>query len=278
MPFDPDSHDAQAGDAEARASREDRLTDDLERVLRYALTAKSVEIPKEVLEDATEALQLAKSCICAPAPVAAPVAGTVELRLYKALDALAPRVYPATAASLEISELMEIGWVGGSPRQREIKRKVTCLIRRWKLAVIYSLVFIFVMHGMEGVPDAAIPDYLAFMKPFPEFTVPIAFGFLGSCAFILRDIIQSISAQTFVPRESTMYSLRAILGIILGFIMPLLIGKNAAVLGGELRAVIIAFLAGYAVEPMFAALDNLVLTIRDAVSRGPEPVGGAVRK
>jgi len=36
---------------------------------------------------------------------------------------------------------------------------------------------------------------------------------------------------------------------------------------GLLNDIAIPFLAGYAVEPMFAALDNLVLTIKDAVSR-----------
>ena len=61
--------------------------------------------------------------------------------------------------------------------------------------------------------------------------------------------------------------------MILGFIIPnLFLDKNAHL---GLGAIAIPFLAGYAVEPMFAALDNIVLTFRDAVSRNP--VAGAAK-
>jgi hypothetical protein len=76
-----------------------------------------------------------------------------------------------------------------------------------------------------------------------------------------------LANKTFVLRDSSAYALRSILGMILGYIIPHLYGDSA----GLLTSIAVPFLAGYAVEPMFAALDNVVLTLRDAVSRTAAP-------
>jgi hypothetical protein len=244
-------------------SYEQRLTHDLERLLRYASTAKSIEVPKDVLQDAAHALQAAKSQIGELRPLAT----DAEVALFKAIDALSPRVYPATTASLEIAELMEAGSVGGSDRQMEIRRRVKSLIRNWIYVTVICLLFVFLTllgKKLTPVPDLALVIY------FCSFVNPIVLGCLGSCAFILRSILQGLASQTFVLRDGTTYTLRFILGAILGFMIPGLMADNVQTLG-FLSAIAVPFLAGYAVEPMFAALDNLVLTIRDAVSRSPTP-------
>lgn len=257
------------------ASYEERLRDDLERLLRYASTAKSVEIPAEMLSSATSALQMAKSVI---SEKNAQLDQETELKLFQSIDALSPRVYPVTAASLEISAVMEAGNLSTDPRHIEIRSRVVREIRKWRWAAISALALIFALNGLKAFKTEIDATQMAFITSLPDFALPITFGFLGACTFILRNILNSLADQTFVLRDRTMYNLRAILGVILGFMIPVILEKTAPA-GGETSTwetgkVIVSFLAGYAVEPVFTALDNLVLTLRDAVSRG----GGTAKK
>jgi hypothetical protein len=147
---------------------------------------------------------------------------------------------------------------------------------------VSALLLVFAFGAIISVEDAAIHTGPAFLSDFwpmliktANFVNPIALGFLGACAYILRSILQGLAARTFVLRDGTSYVLRAILGMILGFMIPnLFLDKNAHL---GLGAIAIPFLAGYAVEPMFAALDNIVLTLRDAVSRSPVPGAAKAR-
>jgi len=258
--------EAMVGTSLPMPSYEERLTHDLERLLRYALTAKEVDVPKDLLEDATKAVQASKS-VLSECAVLTP---DIELALFRCVDALTPRVYPATIASLEIAELMETGSTGGSVRQQQIRQRVKRLISTWIWATIAALMLVFATSALETLDLGAYPLVGSWGKPLSTAANPIVLGFLGACAYILRNILQGLANQTFVLREGTNYTLRSILGIVLGFMMPALLPTNPDGNGfGPLSLIAIPFLAGYAVEPMFAALDNLVLTIRDAVSRGP---------
>jgi hypothetical protein len=252
------------------------LVKDLARILRFASTAKDIDVPNEILEDAAKALQAAETQIndCKP------LDPETELDVFKAIDALSPKVYPATAASLEIADIMEVGKSDGTERQQQIRRRVNRLVTLWIVAAVSALMLVFTFGAIISVEDAAIhtgPAFLTDIWPMllktANFVNPIVLGFLGACAYILRSILQGLAARTFVLRDGTSYVLRAILGMILGFMIPnLFLDKNAHL---GLGAIAIPFLAGYAVEPMFAALDNIVLTLRDAVSRNP--VAGAAK-
>lgn len=268
----PQQNGLSMASAETLLSHDERMTGDLARLLRYALTAKDLDVPKEVLEPATKALQSAKAEMIAGKPPSA----DIELQLFSAIDALTPRVYPVTTDSLEIGEIMEIGKIGGTPRQIYIRNQVNGLIARWIWSAIVALVLIFIMSAAETdlAPDAT--GSLHVFQKFAFFVNPILLGFLGACAYILRNILQGIANQSFVLRDGTNYTLRSILGMILGFMIPYLFSKNA---GDEaftfFNDIAVPFLAGYAVEPMFAAMDNIVVTIRDAVSHSS--LGGAAK-
>lgn len=248
------------------------LVKDLARLLRFASTAKDIDVPNEILEDAAKVLQAAETQVneCKPLDT------DTELGMFKAIDALSPKVYPATTASLEIADIMEVGKLDGTERQQQIRRRVNRLIMVWIVAAVSALMLVFTFGAIISVEDAAVHTGPAFLSDFwpmlvktANFVNPIALGFLGACAYILRSILQGLANRTFVLRDGTSYVLRAILGMILGFMIPnLFLDKNAHL---GLGAIAIPFLAGYAVEPMFAALDNIVLTLRDAVSRTAAP-------
>jgi len=254
----------------------ERLTNDQERLLRYASTAKDIDIPKDVLEEATKALQIAKSSISERNSLDQ----QAELALFKSIDALSPKVYPATVVSLEIAELMEIGSSLGTLRQQEIRARVKNLVGAWNRSALVALGFVFVLAALKAVVSPAMQN--GKLTANESLTIsnvvtaalsvanPMILGFLGACAFILRRILQGLASQTFVLREGSTYLLRAILGIILGYMVPLIyatVNNKKIDEIGLLGSLAIPFLAGYAVEAMFGALDTIVLTVRDAVSR-----------
>ncbi|MGD0865333.1 MAG: hypothetical protein ABSA49_07240 [Rhizomicrobium sp.] len=260
------------------ANREQSLVKDLERLLRFASTAKGIEVPKEVLEEAAKTLQAANAQVGENRPLDPDTA----LSLFRSIDLLSPKVYPVTTASLEIGDIMEVGNSGGTEREQQIKRRVGNLILVWILAALVALIVVFFLSAIISDEDAKLPTGPHILPglwpkllPIANFVTPIVLGFLGACAYILRSILQGLANQTFVLRDGTSYMLRAILGMILGFMIPnLFLGKGDHL---GLSAIAIPFLAGYAVEPMFAALDNVVLTLRDAVSRNPAPGGAKAR-
>ncbi|MDR3516374.1 MAG: hypothetical protein P4M00_11185 [Azospirillaceae bacterium] len=248
------------------APYEERLINDLQRMLRYASTAKTVDIPKDTLENAARALQGAKSQVTTGQPLTAETA----LALLQSVDALSPRIHPATTASLEISELMEVGQIGGSPRQIQIRSRVKTLVSSWIWVTVISLLLVFLINALQVPPADVTNKTQSIFLSLIRFFDPIVLGFLGSCAYIIRNILQNLANQTFVLRDSTNYTLRSILGMVLGYMIPHLFADNdpntpLAFLSG----IAVPFLAGYAVEPMFTALDNVVVTVRDAVSRMP---------
>jgi hypothetical protein len=273
LKFDPRANlrtDAEAFDSS--------LVRDLGRLLRFASTAKDIDVPKDVLEDAAKAWQAGEMQL----GEGRPLDPDTELSVFKSIDLLSPKVYPATTASLEIADIMQVGKSDCTKHQQQIKGRVNRLITLWIALAVAALLLVFIFGAIISVEDASdqagqhmLPTLWPALLRTANFVNPIVLGFLGACAYILRSILQGLANRTFVLRDGTSYVLRSILGMILGFMLPhLFLGKDAHL---GLSAMAIPFLAGYAVEPMFAALDNVVLTLRDAVSRSPTATAANTR-
>jgi hypothetical protein len=245
---------------------ETSLVADVERLRRYAATAKDITVAPELLDDATQALQAARMQLADVGGLDSPT----ESRLIAAVNALTLKIYPATLASLEISDIMEIGNSELSDRQRQIRDRVGRLVAWWIWITALTLVLVFLT---SAVREKKFFSDMELVNDCIKFFGPIILGLLGSCSFILRGILQGLANKTFVLRDSNAYALRSILGMILGYMIPHLYDESA----GLLTSIAVPFLAGYAVEPMFAALDNVVLTLRDAVSRSAAPGDGKAK-
>ncbi|SIQ35787.1 hypothetical protein SAMN05880590_103287 [Rhizobium sp. RU35A] len=238
----------------------DKLVADLERMLRYSSITKTVEVPKDIVDEASAALAKARGM----GPPTSAQASDVEVSLLQAIDKITPRIYPATPLSLEIADLME-GQSRGrtvideASREGIIYKRVNRLIRKLMWFTLCSLILVIVSFALRDVFDDKLGPY----KTHVEHMVNIIVGLLGACAYILRSILTRLASQTFVLREEAGYYLRMNLGMTLGLIMPQIAGATGSAVSGF----VIAFLAGYAVEPMFTALDTLVTTLRDAVAR-----------
>jgi hypothetical protein len=83
--------------------------------------------------------------------------------------------------------------------------------------------------------------------------LPLLLGFMGACAYVLRTISDQIKESTF----STTSPIRHLVRVALGGLAGVVIGFGGIVSTSALSASALAFLAGYAVEPVFATLDKL---------------------
>ncbi len=106
------------------------------------------------------------------------------------------------------------------------------------------------------------------------YLLPLAYGLLGSCTYILRVIAYEIDKQIYVREHDIQYALRTLLGTFAGFVIGWFISSDADIgLGfspAKLSPFAIAFLAGYSVELLFTVLDKIVSVYSGAEKKKQE--------
>lgn len=249
-----------------------RLRADLRHLLRYAAITKSVTTQdSDYIAASTVLAQDDDEVRGDPSRRAAQYTA-----LLTQIDQLSQKVFPVTPASLEIAEIMESRGQGLKARDLRIYYDVNALINRWELTTFGALALVLGAVYLNLVPSAwPDPDLRAFLFGSKTFSIlPILLGLLGACTFILRSILNNLAAKTFVLRDGARFRLRAVLGLVLGYLVPLLSTIAGGPDANDPKILVASFLAGFAVEPTFSALDSLALTFRDLVSRSPAAGAG----
>jgi hypothetical protein len=88
--------------------------------------------------------------------------------------------------------------------------------------------------------------------------LPIILGMMGACAYVVRLISDQIKDTTFSSTSPIRHRARVALGGLAGVV----IGFGGVVNAGSLSASALAFVAGYAVEPVFATFDGIAEKFR----------------
>ena len=172
-----------------------QLVADLERMLRFSSITKTVEVPKDIVDEASTALAKARG-------IGPPTAGEitqVEVLLLQAIDKITPRIYPATPLSLEIAELMEgqsrgVTVIDSTSREGIIYRRVQRLIKKLMWFTLGSLLLVIASFAGQDIFNDTIAHY----KTHVGHMINVIVGLLGACAYILRSILTRLAAQTFV--------------------------------------------------------------------------------
>jgi hypothetical protein len=93
--------------------------------------------------------------------------------------------------------------------------------------------------------------------------LPVLLGTMGACAYVVRMLSEQIRTTTFTStsgiRHAVRVALGALTGVVLGFGGYFTPGMAS---GSILSAAALSFIAGYAVEPVFALLDKIAETFR----------------
>ena len=91
------------------------------------------------------------------------------------------------------------------------------------------------------------------------YLLPILYGLVGACAYILRTISREIRMRTFTVALKINLQLRLVLGALAGFSVAWFVGgEGDATIVGNVTPLALAFLAGHSVELLFSAMDTLV--------------------
>jgi hypothetical protein len=96
------------------------------------------------------------------------------------------------------------------------------------------------------------------LNGFYNALVPMLFGAIGACTYVLRLISDQIRETSFSTTSPVRHSVRVLLGALGGFA----VGLGGIVTSVGLSAAALAFVSGYAVEPVFATMDGIAEKFR----------------
>ncbi len=89
------------------------------------------------------------------------------------------------------------------------------------------------------------------------YVLPLLYGLLGACTYVLRMLSDEIRNLTYTLKSHIRYKVRLVLGTLSGLAITWFFQPSAEVFK-SLSPLAIAFLAGYSVEILFAAMDRFV--------------------
>jgi hypothetical protein len=106
--------------------------------------------------------------------------------------------------------------------------------------------------------------------------LPVLYGSLGTCAFVLRTVYAEMVERSFDGRRTGEFMVRIFLGMLSGVSLQWLLVREGQPIPGGVTPAVLAFLGGYGVELLFAAIDRILSTVITAL-RGerrsaPKPV------
>lgn len=115
-------------------------------------------------------------------------------------------------------------------------------------------------NSVEATNDNLLATSRLKLEILSTYLLPLLYGLLGACAYVLRSVTAEVRAELFSRTSDVSYRLRLMLGLVAGlsigwFLHPT--EKDAGLLA-SLSPLALAFVAGYSVELLFAALDRIV--------------------
>ncbi len=115
-------------------------------------------------------------------------------------------------------------------------------------------------------PTAALQDNITrpqrttvFLELLQKYILPLIYGLLGACVFILRDLSAKLKAYTFTKTSRINFHIRQYLGMLGGLAVGWFVTPEQST--GPFMALsplALAFLAGYSIELLFTAMDTLI--------------------
>jgi hypothetical protein len=104
--------------------------------------------------------------------------------------------------------------------------------------------------------------------------LPVLYGALGTCAFVLRTVYAEMVERSFDGRRTGEFVVRIFLGMLSGVSLQWLLVREGQAIPGGVTPAVLAFLGGYGVELLFAAIDRILSTVITALRgerRRPKP-------
>ena len=91
-----------------------------------------------------------------------------------------------------------------------------------------------------------------------RYILPLLYGLLGSCVYVLRSLATQIRARTYTESSNIDIRLRIYIGALSGLIIGWFFSPESGGVLSTLSQNALAFLAGYSVDLLFSALDRIL--------------------
>jgi hypothetical protein len=108
--------------------------------------------------------------------------------------------------------------------------------------------------------------------------LPVLYGALGTCAFVLRTVYSEMIDRSFDGRRTGEFMVRIFLGMLSGVSLQWLLVREGQVVPGGVTPAVLAFLGGYGVELLFAAIDRILSTVITALRGERRPKASPEQK
>jgi len=95
--------------------------------------------------------------------------------------------------------------------------------------------------------------------------LPVLYGALGTCAYVLRTVYAEMVERSFDGRRTGEFMVRIFLGMLSGVSLQWLLVREGQAIPGGVTPAVLAFLGGYGVELLFAAIDRILSTVITAL-------------
>ncbi len=100
---------------------------------------------------------------------------------------------------------------------------------------------------------------LVVLESFQRYLLPLLYGLLGCCVYILRTLSNEIRLKVYSEASNIEFRIRLYLGMLGGIVVAWFITPEASEgLMKNLSPFALAFLAGYSIELVFSAMDRLI--------------------
>jgi hypothetical protein len=97
------------------------------------------------------------------------------------------------------------------------------------------------------------------------FVLPLLYGALGACAFLLRRVVQNLHDRSFIRKRSSDYGVRFYLGTVSGVAVQWVFVGNGKEIPGGFTPAVLAFAGGYSVDAIFAVFDRVIGTVTQTI-------------
>ena len=98
------------------------------------------------------------------------------------------------------------------------------------------------------------------------YILPLLYGMLGALIFVLRSLMREIRELTYTREDNIRYNLRVTLGALGGMIIGWFLKPDQTEALTSLSPMALAFLVGYNIDVLFAAMDKAIETVSKSIN------------
>lgn len=151
----------------------------------------------------------------------------------------------------------------GAVRQALEARKNEVTVKIWALDQVILELSDTVKQGYDTLERMFGRDRFQYTRGplvivLGSFLLPLLYGALGTCAFVMRSLFREMVDRTFDRRRTGEFTVRIFLGMLSGITMQWLVARSDGTVAVGMTPAVLAFLGGYSVEMLFTAMDRLV--------------------